>query len=273
MKSWDAWSGKTKRFLWVDASQSGQSSCFFMTKKMFLNSSFCLCRSYGDHVQHFKVLQDRCGQYYVWDELFSSLNELVEFYHCNSIAKERTVVLRDPEHFARVSQWPVLTSSPLRAGTHQLCTSLWLFCSDVHKATQQGLYVGASSWGWFGVFRPFDLWAKTCCDIFILRKLFWKFFLTWPPVLFQPEKSPKGLGVIQHGLFWNVNFNPTSKPFKQPCSRCHCCLSSSYLSHQRFDLVDTRGCTLIGSAYLFLSRQIRDFLQTWQTISISNYLL
>ena len=62
-----------------------------------------LCCSYGDHVQHFKVLQDRSAQYYVWDELFSSLNELVEFYHSNSIAKERTVFLRDPEHFARVS--------------------------------------------------------------------------------------------------------------------------------------------------------------------------
>lgn len=63
---------------------------------------YLLC-SYGDHVQHFKVLQDRCSQYYVWDEAFSSLNELVDFYHSNSIAKERTVFLRDPEHFARVS--------------------------------------------------------------------------------------------------------------------------------------------------------------------------
>lgn len=61
-----------------------------------------LISSYGEHVQHFKVLQDRGGQYYVWDELFTSLNELVEFYHCNSIAKERTVYLRDPEQFARV---------------------------------------------------------------------------------------------------------------------------------------------------------------------------
>ncbi|XP_035470881.1 GRB2 related adaptor protein a isoform X1 [Scophthalmus maximus] len=62
---------------------------------------FSLSVSYGDHVQHFKVLQDRSNQYYVWDELFSSLNELVEFYHSNSIAKERNVFLRDPEHFAR----------------------------------------------------------------------------------------------------------------------------------------------------------------------------
>lgn len=68
-----------------------------------LQPLFLYISSYGDHVQHFKVLQDRSGQYYVWDELFSSLNELVEFYHCNSIAKERMVFLRDPEHFARVS--------------------------------------------------------------------------------------------------------------------------------------------------------------------------
>lgn len=67
--------------------------------------SLCLSCSYGDHVQHFKVLQDRCGQYYVWDERFSSLNELVEFYHGNSIAKERNVFLMDPKHFARVRTW------------------------------------------------------------------------------------------------------------------------------------------------------------------------
>ncbi|KAJ8413523.1 hypothetical protein AAFF_G00080300 [Aldrovandia affinis] len=55
-------------------------------------------RSYGDHVQHFKVLKDRAGQYFVWDEAFSSLNQLVDFYKTNSIAKERTVFLRDREH-------------------------------------------------------------------------------------------------------------------------------------------------------------------------------
>lgn len=75
----------------------------FIQMTQILRASVYFLRSYGDHVQHFKVLQDRCCQYYVWDELFSSLNELVEFYHNNSIAKERTVFLRDPEHFARVS--------------------------------------------------------------------------------------------------------------------------------------------------------------------------
>uniref|UniRef100_A0A8C7MMK1 SH3 domain-containing protein n=1 Tax=Oncorhynchus kisutch TaxID=8019 RepID=A0A8C7MMK1_ONCKI len=57
--------------------------------------------SYGDHVQHFKVLQDRSGQsgqYFVWEEMFFSLNQMVEFYHSNSIAKEETVFYGDPEH-------------------------------------------------------------------------------------------------------------------------------------------------------------------------------
>ncbi|XP_045572046.1 GRB2-related adapter protein-like [Salmo salar] len=34
-------------------------------------------RSYGDHVQHFKVLQDRSGQYFVWEEMFFSLNQML----------------------------------------------------------------------------------------------------------------------------------------------------------------------------------------------------
>ncbi|KAK1804752.1 hypothetical protein P4O66_003605 [Electrophorus voltai] len=56
---------------------------------------------YGDHVQHFKVLKEREGNYYIWEEVFSSLNQLVEFYKSNSIAKERTVFLRETEHSPR----------------------------------------------------------------------------------------------------------------------------------------------------------------------------
>lgn len=64
----------------------------------------CPLNSYGEHVQHFKVLKDRDGQYFIWDELFSSLNKLVDFYKSNSIAKERTVFLREAERSQRVSR-------------------------------------------------------------------------------------------------------------------------------------------------------------------------
>lgn len=67
-----------------------------------------LC-SYGDHVQHFKVLKDKLQCYFIWDEVFTSLNQLVEFYRVNSIAKERTVFLREAERLLAV-----------RAHTHTL---------------------------------------------------------------------------------------------------------------------------------------------------------
>uniref|UniRef100_A0A673MCC1 Osteoclast-stimulating factor 1 n=1 Tax=Sinocyclocheilus rhinocerous TaxID=307959 RepID=A0A673MCC1_9TELE len=44
-------------------------------------------------VQHFKVMRDRHGQYYLWSETFSSLNRLVEFYTHNSISKQSCVYL------------------------------------------------------------------------------------------------------------------------------------------------------------------------------------
>lgn len=53
-------------------------------------------------MQHFKVLKDREGQYYIWDEAFSSLNQLVDFYKSNSIAREMTVFLCEAERSQRV---------------------------------------------------------------------------------------------------------------------------------------------------------------------------
>ncbi|XP_051744051.1 GRB2-related adapter protein 2a [Ctenopharyngodon idella] len=46
-------------------------------------------------VQHFKVMKDKSGQYYLWTEKFSSLNKLVEFYKTTSISKQREIFLRD----------------------------------------------------------------------------------------------------------------------------------------------------------------------------------
>ncbi|MEQ2214465.1 hypothetical protein XENOCAPTIV_008315 [Xenoophorus captivus] len=50
--------------------------------------------SYGDRVEHFRVLEGG-GQYYIWDKAFCSLNRLVEFYRVHSIAVEKVVRLRD----------------------------------------------------------------------------------------------------------------------------------------------------------------------------------
>uniref|UniRef100_A0A673A5J7 GRB2 related adaptor protein b n=1 Tax=Sphaeramia orbicularis TaxID=375764 RepID=A0A673A5J7_9TELE len=65
---------------------------------------FSLSVSYGDRVEHFRVLEGG-GQYCIWDESFCSLNRLVDFYRTHSIAVEKVVFLRDS---------PSDTSSPGR---------------------------------------------------------------------------------------------------------------------------------------------------------------
>lgn len=46
-------------------------------------------------VQHFKVMKDNKGQYFLWSEKFTSLNKLVEYYKVTSISKTREIYLHD----------------------------------------------------------------------------------------------------------------------------------------------------------------------------------
>lgn len=78
-----------------------ECGAFLVRESESAPGEFSMSVSYGDHVQHFKILQDRGSHYFVWDEVFPSLNQLVDYYHNNSIAKERTVYLRDNEHSTR----------------------------------------------------------------------------------------------------------------------------------------------------------------------------
>ncbi|XP_027730555.1 GRB2-related adapter protein isoform X4 [Vombatus ursinus] len=52
---------------------------------------------YGDQVQHFKVLRENMGKYFLWEEKFNSLNELVDFYRTTTIAKKKQIFLRDED--------------------------------------------------------------------------------------------------------------------------------------------------------------------------------
>jgi hypothetical protein len=61
-----------------------------------------LSPSYGDQVQHFKVLREASGKYFLWEEKFNSLNELVDFYRTTTIAKRRQIFLRDQEPVHKV---------------------------------------------------------------------------------------------------------------------------------------------------------------------------
>ncbi|XP_047688189.1 GRB2-related adapter protein isoform X2 [Prionailurus viverrinus] len=81
---------------------------------------FSVSVNYGDQVQHFKVLREASGKYYLWEEKFNSLNELVDFYRTTTIAKQRQVFLRDEEPLLKASVPDLLQPLPFTA-VGQVC--------------------------------------------------------------------------------------------------------------------------------------------------------
>ncbi|NXA74682.1 GRAP protein, partial [Thryothorus ludovicianus] len=65
---------------------------------------FSLSVSCGKHIQHFKVLRERNGKYFLWEEKFNSLNELVEFYRMTTISKEQQIFLWDEDQTQQVKR-------------------------------------------------------------------------------------------------------------------------------------------------------------------------
>ena len=50
----------------------------------------------GVHVQHFKVLRDDAGKYFLWVVKFNSLNELVNYHKTSSVSRSEEIVLVTP---------------------------------------------------------------------------------------------------------------------------------------------------------------------------------
>ena len=61
---------------------------------------FSLSVKCSDGVQHFKVLRDAGGKFFLWVVKFNSLNELVEYHRTSSVSRSQDVKLRDllPEY-------------------------------------------------------------------------------------------------------------------------------------------------------------------------------
>ena len=85
---------------------------------------FCVYCRFGGSVQHFKVLRDGAGKYFLWVVKFNSLNQLVDYHRTSSVSRTQTIYLRDmvPEvrHFQRqyTSVWGSSISWVLLLSTH-----------------------------------------------------------------------------------------------------------------------------------------------------------
>lgn len=59
---------------------------------------FSISVRHEDDVQHFKVMRDSKGHYFLWTEKFPSLNKLVDYYRTASISRQKQIFLRDRAH-------------------------------------------------------------------------------------------------------------------------------------------------------------------------------
>ncbi|XP_070840238.1 GRB2-related adapter protein 2b [Chaetodon trifascialis] len=62
---------------------------------------FSISVRHATDVQHFKVMRDSRGQYYLWSEKFPSLNKLVAHYKEHSISKQVEIFLREMQQQRR----------------------------------------------------------------------------------------------------------------------------------------------------------------------------
>lgn len=63
----------------------------------YLYSLYIISHRFEGTVQHFKVLRDGNGKYFLWLVKFDSINSLVEHHKKNSVSKEQRIVLKDME--------------------------------------------------------------------------------------------------------------------------------------------------------------------------------
>ncbi len=56
----------------------------------------CCHVRYQTGVQHFKVLRDGAGKYFLWIVKFESLNQLIEYHRTTSVSRGPNIILKDP---------------------------------------------------------------------------------------------------------------------------------------------------------------------------------
>ncbi|CAI9165949.1 unnamed protein product [Rangifer tarandus platyrhynchus] len=74
---------------------SKELGCFIIRASQSSPGDFSISVRHEDDVQHFKVMRDNKGNYFLWTEKFPSLNKLVDYYRKNSISKQKQIFLRD----------------------------------------------------------------------------------------------------------------------------------------------------------------------------------
>ncbi|XP_071953306.1 growth factor receptor-bound protein 2-like [Antedon mediterranea] len=96
MKAHEWYKGKITRRNAEDTLISQQfDGAFLIRESESTPGDFSLSVKFGTGVQHFKVLRDGAGKYFLWVVKFNSLNQLVDYHRTSSVSRTQTIYLKD----------------------------------------------------------------------------------------------------------------------------------------------------------------------------------
>jgi len=131
LKAHDWWHGKTSR---AEAERilrvNGGDGSFLVRDSEANPGDFSVSVLYGDAVQHYKVLRDGEGKYFLWVMKFPSLNTLIEYHRNQSISKTQHIFLKDlrkPADEGKGNAVTAFPSEPPPAQQEQFCEALYEF--------------------------------------------------------------------------------------------------------------------------------------------------
>ncbi|XP_069808190.1 growth factor receptor-bound protein 2 isoform X1 [Dendropsophus ebraccatus] len=93
-------------------SKQRHDGAFLIRESESAPGDFSLSVKFGNDVQHFKVLRDGAGKYFLWVVKFNSLNELVDYHRSTSVSRNQQIFLRDIEQVPQVHGGDRATSLP-----------------------------------------------------------------------------------------------------------------------------------------------------------------
>ncbi|XP_031554196.1 growth factor receptor-bound protein 2-like [Actinia tenebrosa] len=87
--------GKIKRIDAESQLSNKNDGAFLIRESESAPGDFSLSVKFQGNVQHFKVLRDGAGKYFLWVVKFNSLNELVDYHRTSSVSRSQQIYLRD----------------------------------------------------------------------------------------------------------------------------------------------------------------------------------
>jgi len=78
--------------------QEQNDGAFLIRNTESTAGDFTISVKFNNSVQHFEILRDGTGKYFIWVDKFNSLNQLVEYHRAASVSREQTIYLKDMEN-------------------------------------------------------------------------------------------------------------------------------------------------------------------------------